>query len=50
MGKKYQCREVDNFAADRKSFTFVGSYSEDGQVWKKMYEAKFKKVGNVRNN
>jgi len=49
-GKKYQCREIATVAADRKSFSIVGSYSEDGQVWKKLYEAKFKKVGNVRNN
>lgn len=48
--KKYHCREVGIFAADRKSFTFEGSYSEDGKVWKKRYEAKATKVGNVHND
>lgn len=46
-GKKYQCREVDKFSDDRKSCTYEGSYSEDGQLWKRRYEVKSTKVGEV---
>jgi hypothetical protein len=47
--KKYQMRQVVVFAADRMSFTWSTSYSEDGSVWKKRNEAKATKVGDVVN-
>jgi len=48
-GKKYQVRQIGTVAPDRKTSSWVTTYSEDGQNWKKRNEFRAKKTGKLRD-